>query len=48
MLLAEAGAGEVTSVDKGDDVDDDLVLVEDGVDDDGDEGCEVGFAPNLN
>lgn len=47
LFLAEAAAREVAAVDKGDDVDDDLVLVEDGVDDDGDDGGEVGLAGDF-
>lgn len=47
LFLAKAGAGEVTFGDEGDDVDDDLVLVEDGVDDDGDDGGEIGFADDF-
>jgi len=47
LFLAETAAREVASADEGDDVDDDLVLVEDGVDDDGDERGEVGFAGYL-
>lgn len=47
LFLAKAGAGEVTFGDEGDDIDDGLVLVEDGVDDDGDDGGEIGFADDF-
>jgi hypothetical protein len=47
LLLAETAAGEVASVDERDNVHDDLVLVEHGVDDDGHDGREVGLARNF-
>ena len=47
LFLAEAGAWEVAFGDKGDDVEDKLVLVEDGVDDDRDDGGEVGFSDDF-
>jgi hypothetical protein len=43
LFLAEARAWEVASVDEGDDVDDYLVFVQDGIYDYGNDGCEVGF-----
>jgi hypothetical protein len=44
LFLAEARTWEVTSVYEGDDVDDDLMLVEDSVNYYGDDRGEVGFA----
>ena len=48
LFLAEAAAREVALVYEGDDVDYNLMLVEDGVDNDGDDGSEVGFACDFN
>lgn len=48
LFLAQAGAVEVTFDDEGDDIDDELVLVEDGVDNDRDHGGEKVAAENLN
>ena len=47
LFLVEPAAREVALVDERDDVDDDLVLVEDGVDNDGDERREVRLARDL-
>lgn len=47
MFLAKAGSGEVALVDKGYDVDNDLMLVENGVDDDWDDGTEIRLAGNF-
>ena len=47
LLLAKAGSGEIAFGDEGDNVEDDLVSVEDGIDDDGDDGGEVGFSEDF-
>lgn len=47
MLLAQSRAGKVSSLHEGDNVHDNLVLIQNGVDDNGHERGKVGFAANL-
>lgn len=47
LLLAKTGPGEVALGDEGDDVNDDLMFVEDGIDDDGDDGGKVGLSHDF-
>lgn len=47
LLLAEAGPGKITPLNKGYNVNDYLVLVQDGVDDHGYKRGQVGLAPNF-
>jgi hypothetical protein len=47
LLFAEARAWEVALLDKGDNVDNDLVVIQDRIDDDGNDGGEIGFASNF-
>ena len=47
LLFAQARAWEVTLCDEGDNVGHELMLVENGVNDDGDYGGKVGFSNDL-
>ena len=47
LLLAEARAGEVAFRDERNNVNDDLMLVQYSVDDDGDDGGKIGFSNNF-
>ncbi len=44
LFLAEARTREISFADKGDDVHDDLMFVEDGIDDYRDNGGEISFS----
>lgn len=44
LFFVQAGAGEIAFGDKGNNVDDKLVFVEHGIDDDRDDGGEIGFS----
>lgn len=47
LLLTKAGAGEVAARHEGDDVDDELMGIQNGVDDDGHDGGEEVFPEDF-